>query len=111
MVENEINMNSNSKTNTNTFMINNTQFYKSVFGVYEFILPTRYHIKELIGFGSFGAVVDAYDYVHKRVVAIKKIQNIKDHIDLKRVIREIVILKNLKHDNIINLYDVIFIRS
>ena len=44
-------------------------------------------------------------------VAIKKIQNIMDEIDLKRILREIMILKYLKHDNIIQLYDVIFVRK
>jgi serine/threonine protein kinase len=91
--------------------INNNEFYRSHHGAYEFILPSKYTTKELIGYGSFGAVVEAYDSVNKRVVAIKKIQNLKDDVDLKRVLREIVILKNLKHDNIITLYDVIYIKK
>lgn len=45
-----------------------------------------------------------------RSVAIKKIQNIIDQIDLKRILREIMILKYMKHENIITLYDVIFVR-
>ena len=43
-------------------------------------------------------------------MAIKKIQNIIDQIDLKRILREIMILKYMKHENIITLYDVIFVR-
>lgn len=91
--------------------IGKVEFTKSFHGAYEFILPSKYSTKELIGYGSFGAVVEAFDSVNNRVVAIKKIQNLKDDVDLKRVLREIVILKNLKHDNIITLYDVIFIKK
>jgi mitogen-activated protein kinase 1/3 len=64
----------------------------------------------LIGNGSFGAVIEAKDLKHDRPVAIKKIQNIIDQIDLKRILREIMILKYMKHENIISLYDVIFVR-
>lgn len=93
------------------FNYNGINLIKTVLGAFEFILPERYSTKELIGFGSFGAVAEAYDNVHKRIVAIKKIQNMSDQVDLKRIIREIVILKNLKHENIIKLYDVIFIKQ
>jgi serine/threonine protein kinase len=86
-------------------------FYNVTFNAFDFCLPTRYVAKELIGFGSFGAVIEAYDSKLKRPVAIKKIQNLVEAVDLKKVIREIIILKNLKHDNIITLYDVIFIRK
>lgn len=89
----------------------NIEFYKKTIGAFEFTLPKRYTAKELIGFGSFGAVAEAFDEKEKRPVAIKKIQNLVDAVDLKKVIREIIILKNLKHDNIITLYDVIFIRK
>jgi serine/threonine protein kinase len=63
----------------------------------------------MIGTGSYGAVIDAQDTLTNRKVAIKKISNIMDEIDLKRALREIMILKYLKHDNIIELYDVIFV--
>lgn len=91
--------------------LNGEKFRYSKHGAYDFYLPVRYEAKELIGYGSFGAVVEANDFSCKRVVAIKKIQNVSDHVDLKRVIREIVILKNLKHDNVIQLYDVIFVKK
>lgn len=89
----------------------NYDITKSTLGAFEFILPNRYTVKELLGHGSFGAVAECYDNLKNRSVAIKKIQNIVDAIDLKRVIREIMILKNLRHENIIALYDVIFIKS
>lgn len=87
------------------------KFTKSVYGGYEFFLPIRYKPTELIGVGSYGAVIDAKDSKCNRNVAIKKIQNIMDEVDLKRVLREIIILKYMKHDNIIGLYDVLFVRK
>lgn len=76
----------------------------------EFRLPERYIPTETLGFGSFGYVVEAKDTKANQLVAIKKITNITDITDLKRVIREIIILKNLKHDNLVELLDVILIQ-
>lgn len=87
------------------------KFTKTVFGGYEFFLPLRYKPIDIIGIGSYGAVIEANDLKHNKNVAIKKIQNIMDEIDLKRVLREIIILKYMKHDNIIGLYDVLFVRK
>ena len=87
------------------------KFSKTIHGGCEFFLPGRYMPVEIVGVGSYGAVIEAKDLKHHRVVAIKKIQNIMDEIDLKRILREIMILKYLKHDNIIQLYDVIFVRK
>lgn len=72
-------------------------------------MPKRYQPIEMIGTGSYGAVIDATDTLNNRKVAIKKISNIIDEVDLKRALREIIILKYLKHDNIVELYDVIFV--
>lgn len=88
------------------------QLYKAVFDNNEFYLPNRYKPVELIGSGSYGAVIDAKDLkLNSQSVAIKKIQNIVDEVDLKRVLREIKILKYMKHDNIVSLIDVIFVRN
>jgi serine/threonine protein kinase len=87
------------------------KFTKSIYGGYEFFLPGRYKPIEIIGVGSYGAVIEAKDLKHNRNVAIKKIQNIMDEVDLKRVLREIIILKYMKHDNVISLFDVIFVRK
>ena len=72
-------------------------------------MPKRYQPIEMIGTGSYGAVIDATDTQNNKKVAIKKISNIIDEVDLKRALREIMILKYLKHDNIVELYDVIFV--
>lgn len=92
-------------------MDSSNNFYNITIGAFDFTLPNRYKAKELLGFGSFGAVVEAYDSIYNRPVAVKKIQNLIDIVDLKKVIREIYILKNFQHDNIITLYDVLFIRK
>ncbi len=89
----------------------NHKFSKSIHGGCEFFLPNRYMPIDIVGIGSYGAVIEAKDNKYNRHVAIKKIQNIMDEIDLKRILREIMILKYLKHDNIIQLFDVIFVRQ
>ena len=73
-----------------------------------FYLPSRYQPIELIGCGAYGAVLNAYDSKYSRNVAIKKLKPISDAVDLKRILREIIIMKNAKHENIVELYDVIF---
>ena len=42
------------------------------------------------------------------LVAIKKLGKIDDMIDAKRVLREIKIMKNLQHENILGLKDVLY---
>jgi serine/threonine protein kinase len=91
--------------------LNQQKFSKTIHGGCEFYLPARYTPIELVGVGSYGAVIDAKDLKYSRNVAIKKIQNIMDEIDLKRILREIMILKYLKHDNIIQIFDVVFVRK
>lgn len=62
----------------------------------------NYIIKQSIGRGGFGEVFFGKDLVTKRDVAIKVIPNQKLGANS---IREIDILRSLKHENIIELYD------
>eukprot|EP01059_Diplonema_ambulator_P016441 TRINITY_DN279_c0_g1_i1.p1 TRINITY_DN279_c0_g1~~TRINITY_DN279_c0_g1_i1.p1 ORF type:complete len:370 (+),score=103.94 TRINITY_DN279_c0_g1_i1:53-1162(+) len=65
-------------------------------------LPKEYAIKDAIGFGSYGMVCSAE--VRGERVAIKKICNLfHDGGDCKRILREIKLLKHLKHPNILSL--------
>lgn len=94
-----------------------------------FDLPDRYEPIKLIGKGTYGAVISAVDnstkekgsYWHSllaslyfgfiiscHLVAIKKLGKIDDMIDAKRVLREIKIMKNLQHENILGLKDVLY---
>jgi mitogen-activated protein kinase 1/3 len=70
-------------------------------------IPPNYEVKQLIGTGSYGSVCEAYDHDHNRLVAIKKIGHMfEDLIDCKRILREIAILSKLKHDHIVQIYDI-----
>ncbi len=71
-------------------------------------LPLRYKPGEIIGVGAYGIIISAVDTQNNnQVVAIKKLKRISDIIDLKRIAREILIMKYCQHENIIPLLDVI----
>lgn len=71
-------------------------------------IPSRYEVKQLIGTGSYGSVCEAYDSEKNTLVAIKRIAHMfEDLIDCKRILREIAILSKLRHDNIVQLYDIV----
>jgi serine/threonine protein kinase len=58
----------------------------------------RYSIKEVIGKGSYGLVCSAIDNYTGEKVAIKKINNVFEHVsDATRILREIKLLRLLKH--------------
>ena len=61
---------------------------------FEFELPKRYKPIKMIGRGTFGAVISATNANTGESVAIKKLAKIEDVIDAKRVLREIIIMKN-----------------
>jgi mitogen-activated protein kinase 1/3 len=85
--------------------------HKTSYAGFDFFLPNRYQPLELLGFGSFGAVIEANDTLKNRQIAIKKISNTSEDVELKKILREIIILKNLKHENIIELLDVVLINN
>ena len=71
-------------------------------------LPLRYKPGEIIGIGAYGIIISAEDLQNNgQVVAIKKLKRISDIIDLKRIAREILIMKYCQHENIVPLLDVI----
>jgi serine/threonine protein kinase len=58
----------------------------------------RYTVKEVIGKGSYGVVCSATDNYTGEKVAIKKINNVFEHVsDATRILREIKLLRLLKH--------------
>ncbi|KAG0454883.1 hypothetical protein HPP92_023805 [Vanilla planifolia] len=64
----------------------------------------RYKIQEVIGKGSYGVVCSAIDNQTGRKVAIKKIHAIFDHIsDAARILREIKLLRLLRHPDIVEI--------
>jgi serine/threonine protein kinase len=69
-----------------------------------FMLDSRYEILDTLGTGAYGIVVSAYDKVTKQKVAIKKIEKAFEHSTFtKRTLRELKILRLLKHDNILRM--------
>ncbi len=71
-------------------------------------LGNKYKILKQIGIGSYGSVVKATNNKTGKEVAIKRIKHVFDDlIDGKRILREIALLKRLRHPNIINLLEII----
>lgn len=72
----------------------------------------RYEIKKLLGAGAYGHVALAIDKNQTdpelQKVAIKKLHQVKDEIDAKRVLREIRILRTMEHENILHLLNLIY---
>ncbi|KAL6594810.1 hypothetical protein ACP70R_048259 [Stipagrostis hirtigluma subsp. patula] len=64
----------------------------------------RYEILEVIGKGSYGLVCSANDTQTGEKVAIKKIHNIFEHTsDAARILREIKLLRLLRHPDIVEI--------
>eukprot|EP01064_Diplonema_japonicum_P025911 TRINITY_DN37331_c0_g1_i1.p1 TRINITY_DN37331_c0_g1~~TRINITY_DN37331_c0_g1_i1.p1 ORF type:complete len:372 (+),score=58.49 TRINITY_DN37331_c0_g1_i1:39-1154(+) len=65
-------------------------------------LPDQYKVNTVVGFGSYGLVCSAE--VDGNPVAVKKVSDLfLDGGDCKRILREIKLLKHLKHPNILTL--------
>lgn len=69
-------------------------------------VPAYYRDLSAIGKGTFGSVCSALHVPSNTRVAIKKLHQSFSHVELcQRTFREIMLLKHLKHDNIIELLD------
>mmetsp|Transcript_25000 Transcript_25000/g.25210 ORF Transcript_25000/g.25210 Transcript_25000/m.25210 type:complete len:640 (-) Transcript_25000:280-2199(-) len=67
----------------------------------------KYSFVGLLGKGSYGIVNQAFDDVNRKHVAVKYIPNIDEDSDMtKKIVREIVTLHSLRHENIVSLLDV-----
>ncbi|KAL6576703.1 Mitogen-activated protein kinase 9 [Orobanche minor] len=63
-----------------------------------------YEIQEVVGKGSYGVVAAAVDTHTGRKVAIKKINNIFEHVsEATRILREIKLLRLLRHPDIVEI--------
>ncbi|EEC18589.1 mitogen-activated protein kinase, putative, partial [Ixodes scapularis] len=72
-----------------------------------FEVAPRYTNLAYIGEGAYGMVVSAFDNVTKEKVAIKKISPFEHQTYCQRTLREIKILTRFKHENIIDIRDII----
>ncbi|PWA84400.1 Mitogen-activated protein (MAP) kinase, conserved site-containing protein [Artemisia annua] len=69
---------------------------------------SRYKIKEVIGTGSSGVVCSAFDTLLGKKVAIKKINNIFEHVFVAvRILREIHLLRVLRHPDIVEIQHIL----
>ena len=66
---------------------------------------SHYKILSFLGEGSYGKVFKAREISTGRVLAVKKIQINNSFTKYKKTIKEINILKNLDHPNIVKFYD------
>jgi len=73
-----------------------------------FDLPERYVCEQPLGRGAYGVVCVVHDRVTGESLAVKKVSNAFDNVvDARRILREIQVLKNIAHENIISLKDVL----
>lgn len=72
-----------------------------------FEIDTKYVPIKPIGRGAYGIVCSSINRETKEKLAIKKIKNVFDNrVDALRTLRELKLLRHLRHDNIISLKDI-----
>ncbi|XP_031268744.1 mitogen-activated protein kinase 12 [Pistacia vera] len=65
---------------------------------------SQYEIQEIIGIGSYGVVASAVDTHTGERVAIKKMKDVFEHVsDATRILREIKLLRMLRHQDIVEI--------
>ncbi|KAL3771220.1 hypothetical protein ACHAW5_007522 [Stephanodiscus triporus] len=75
-------------------------------GNHTFTVDTKFAFTRVIGSGAYGVVISAQDTHLNSRVAIKMVPKaFQDEIDAKRILREIKLLKHFKHENIVNIVD------
>lgn len=73
----------------------------------DFTIDEKYVPIKAVGKGAYGVVCSAKDFVTGEKVAIKKITNAFENLtDARRILREIKLLRQLRHDNIIAMRDI-----
>lgn len=73
---------------------------------------TRYELEKIIGSGAYGSVAQALDTQTKSKVAIKRIARAFSALTLvKRTLREIRILRDITHENIVSVLDILALRD
>jgi len=69
-----------------------------------FVVEDRYELIDAIGQGAYGVVCAAKDKKTQKNVAVKKIHRLFEHETFcKRTLREVIILRELRHENVIRL--------
>ena len=71
-------------------------------------LGPDYKILKVLGSGTYGTVCKAQNLKTNQIIAVKRIANLFESIhESKRILREICLLRRMKHANIISLYDLL----
>lgn len=63
----------------------------------------KYEVKEIVGEGAYGIVMQCRNKETNEIVAIKKFKDLEEDLVQKSMLRELKVLKKLKHDNIVQL--------
>ncbi|GMF14644.1 unnamed protein product [Phytophthora lilii] len=73
----------------------------------KFRVYRRYQLIRAIGHGAYGVVIAASDQVTGNSVAIKNIpRTFDDLVDAKRIVREIRLMRHLRHPHVVSVLDV-----
>jgi mitogen-activated protein kinase 1/3 len=70
------------------------------------IVGGKYQLIKKLGHGSYGSVFESVHLETKKKYAIKKIKDLSMYSEMKRVIREIIVLNSFNHENVLKLFDV-----
>mmetsp|Transcript_10792 Transcript_10792/g.16170 ORF Transcript_10792/g.16170 Transcript_10792/m.16170 type:complete len:534 (+) Transcript_10792:3-1604(+) len=97
------------KSKTGVVTINDINFADAFQSMERKYPSGEYHVKQKLGKGRYGTVKLAHHHPSGEPVAIKFVHKylVTDPGDLKRLVRESRIQIGLKHENVIQLYDVI----
>merc|ERR1719355_551709 len=73
----------------------------------DWFVDPKYKLLNKVGSGAYGFVVAADDVLTGKKVAIKKVANaFEDMIDAKRMLREVRLMRQFNHPNVVKLYDI-----
>lgn len=71
-------------------------------------LGPDYKILKVLGSGTYGTVCKAQNIKTNQIIAVKRIANLFESVhESKRILREICLLRRMKHTNIITIYDLL----
>ena len=70
------------------------------------IIGSRYELREIVGRGGMGVVYKAYDRIVGREVALKTLGDIQSRAALDMFYKEWQLLANLRHPNIVDIFDI-----
>ncbi|KAK6589370.1 MAPK protein [Cryptosporidium xiaoi] len=73
-----------------------------------YVIPENFKFIKKVGSGAYGCVASFYDKSKESYIAVKKIFDaFQDLIDAKRILREIKLLKQLRHENVLSIIDLL----